>query len=172
MRAANVSIRAGTDQFMRGGVVIRASNIYVHPSYSNVTQDYDIGLIRLASPLTFGPNISAVSLARSKPAVGTSALVSGWGDLDSTSETIPTQLQKVTLPVVADLQCPPVYTPRMICAGYRNRSQSPCYGDSGGPLAVGSTLIGVVSHGRDCTGISVYANVASLRSWILSIASI
>ncbi|XP_018332504.1 trypsin alpha-like [Agrilus planipennis] len=127
MRAANVSIRAGTDKFMRGGVVIRASNIYVHPSYSNITQDYDIGLIRLASPLTIGPNIASITLATKKPAVGASAVVSGWGDLDSTSETIPTQLQKVALPVVSDLECPPVYTPRMICAGYRNGSRSPCY---------------------------------------------
>ncbi|XP_018332503.1 trypsin alpha-like [Agrilus planipennis] len=169
--ASDVSIRAGTDRYMRGGVVIRASNLYVHPNYNNTDQDYDIGLIKLASPLTFGPNIASISLASSKPAVGTSAVVSGWGDLNAITHTTPQQLQKVTLPIVADSQCPDIRTERVLCAGENAGYKSPCYGDSGGPLVVGNTLVGVVSHGNSCRGISVYANVANLRSWILSVAS-
>ncbi|XP_018334717.2 trypsin-3-like, partial [Agrilus planipennis] len=138
--ASDVTIRAGTDKFMKDGVVIGASNLYVHPNFNNDTLDYDIGLIKLASPLTFGPNIAPISLAGAKPAIGTSAVVSGWGDLNAFSHKAPEQLQKVTLPVVADSQCPGVHTERMLCAGNSSDYKSPCYGDSGGPLAVGNTL--------------------------------
>ncbi|XP_018324126.1 trypsin alpha-like isoform X1 [Agrilus planipennis] len=173
LRAVNVSVRAGTDQFLKGGVVIRASNVYVHPNYNSDTLDYDIGLIRLASALSFGPTIAAISLANRKVAAGTLAVVSGWGYLaGGDNDTAPTQLQKVTLPVVRDSECPEKITQLKLCAGSKSKIQSPCSGDSGGPLAVGNTLIGVVSFGYDCNGISLYANITDLHSWISSIASI
>ncbi|XP_018324127.1 trypsin alpha-like isoform X2 [Agrilus planipennis] len=171
--AANVSIRAGTDQFLKGGVVIQASDVYVHPNYNLQTVNCDIGLIKLASALSFGPTIAAISLANRKVAAGTLAVVSGWGYLaGGDNDTAPIQLQKVTLPVVSNNECPEVINESQLCAGNESEIQSSCFGDSGGPLAVGNTLIGVVSFGYDCKGVSYYANVTNLHSWISSITSI
>ncbi|XP_018324125.1 trypsin-7-like [Agrilus planipennis] len=170
--AERVTIRAGTDQLGVGGVEIQASSLYIHPKFDLDAVDYDIGLIRLASPLFFGPTISAISLAEEKVPVGTPAVVSGWGFLaGGGNNTNPTQLHRVTIPVVSDNECPD-YTERRICAGYPDGIESPCFGDSGGPLAVGNTLIGITSTGEDCIGLSIFSNVANLHNWISSVTSI
>jgi len=61
-------------------------------------------------------------------------------------------------------------TPVMLCAGKRGvGGADACQGDSGGPLVVRDELYGVVSWGNSCalaTHPGVYANVATLRSWI------
>ncbi|XP_018335124.1 trypsin delta-like, partial [Agrilus planipennis] len=167
-----VTIRAGTSELGTGGVEIKASALYTHPQFDPNAIDYDIALIRLASPLTFGPSISAISLANRRVPDGTSAVVSGWGFLaGGNNNTNPKQLQKVAIPVVSDSECLD-FTERRICAGYSNGNQGPCVGDSGGPLAVGNTLIGIVSTGQGCTGISVFSNVANLHSWVTSVAGV
>jgi hypothetical protein len=65
-----------------------------------------------------------------------------------------------------------------VCAGDLSLAQSPCYGDSGGPLFVrdgggAPLLVGVVSRGLACGVVpthSVYARVGAppLRTWIES----
>jgi trypsin len=57
----------------------------------------------------------------------------------------------------------------MICAAVPGGGKGACQGDDGGPLVVGSQLVGIVSWGVGC-GLAeypgVYSNVATLRSFI------
>lgn len=90
----------------------------------------------------------------------------------------PTQLYKVTIPVVNQNQCVSAYssfnpvTNNMICAGRLGvGGQDACQGDSGGPLVINNVLIGVTSWGRGCAQANypgVWARVPMFRNWINS----
>jgi trypsin len=70
----------------------------------------------------------------------------------------------VTIPIIASATCGNTWsiTDNMICAGAMGRDS--CNGDSGGPLTVGATQVGIVSFGSAQCGNGmpgVYARVAS-----------
>jgi len=57
----------------------------------------------------------------------------------------------------------------MMCAGYFVSTRDSCDGDSGGPLIVDNTLVGIVSWGGDCAEDGfpgVYTKVQNYISWI------
>ncbi|KAM6913335.1 trypsin-like [Lycodopsis pacificus] len=158
------------------------SQVIRHPNYNPRTNDNDIALLRLSSPVTFTDYIRPVCLAAdgSTFAGGTSCWVTGWGTInsDGTSLPFPQTLQEAQVPIVTNTQCDAVYgsiTSNMICAGLDEGGRDSCQGDSGGPLVNqnGSRwiLAGVVSFGSGCAdpGIpGVYTRVSKYQSWINS----
>ncbi|XP_031695704.1 serine protease 27-like [Anarrhichthys ocellatus] len=159
----------------------RLSQVIRHPNYNDRTNDNDIALLRLSSPVTFTNYIRPVCLAAdgSSFAGGASCWVTGWGTINTgVSLPFPQRLQEVEVPVVSNAQCSAAYstlTSNMICAGLDEGGRDSCQGDSGGPLVNqnGSRwiLAGVVSFGRGCAEAGfpgVYTRVSEYQSWINS----
>uniref|UniRef100_A0A3B3C2Z6 Zgc:165423 n=1 Tax=Oryzias melastigma TaxID=30732 RepID=A0A3B3C2Z6_ORYME len=147
------------------------SRIIVNPNYSSKTQNNDLSLLKLASPVTFNDYISPVCLAAqgSNIPADTSAWVTGFGTLSSGGSLAQT-LQEVNVPIVSNTQCNSAYggiTNQMICAGLTIGGKDSCQGDSGGPLVVKNRTrwvqAGVVSFGNGCAKPNfpgVYARVS------------
>nr|XP_040047025.1 trypsin II-P29-like isoform X1 [Gasterosteus aculeatus aculeatus] len=157
------------------------SQVIRHPGYSSQTNDNDIALLRLSSPVTFTDYIQPVCLAAegSEFSAGTSCWVTGWGTVGSDVPLpLPQRLQEVQVPVVSNSRCNAAYgsiTSNMVCAGADAGGRDSCQGDSGGPLVSknGSRWVqaGVVSFRDQCALAGfpgVYARVSQYQTWINS----
>ncbi|KAM3863994.1 trypsin-like [Diretmus argenteus] len=158
------------------------SQIIRHPNYDSTTNDNDMALLRLSSPVDFTDYIRPVCLAASGSvfAAGTTSWITGWGNIQSgVSLPSPARLQEVDIPIVSNSQCNSNYggtiTDNMVCAGLTEGGKDSCQGDSGGPMVSkdGSRWIqsGVVSFGEGCAQPDrpgVYARVSRYESWIRS----
>lgn len=141
------------------------SEIIVHPDYNRSTMDNDIALIKLSSPLSFGPTRQPIVIAYyAMP--GTSALISGWGrrTLEPGSADM-TQLYAVPVSVQS--------TTTTKIAGKASASM-PFKGDSGGPLTIsdpvfGTSLIGLASYvsgNNPQSNPAYFTNVPHYENWI------
>lgn len=183
------------------GELVRVRSVHLHPDYDPaLSQNADYALIEL-NERVLRPRISLPSAGDSAlTAAGRTATVTGWGstlgygpDDEEVQADAPPQLQRVSLPLIANTDCNDVYvalaedaageplpegtkliTDNMICAGEPEGGVDSCQGDSGGPLTVeeeGVTFqVGVVSFGEGCAapGIpGVYARLPSPASgWL------
>ncbi|XP_057193678.1 serine protease 27-like [Triplophysa rosa] len=160
------------------------SSLIIHTAYSSITNDNDIALLRLSSPVTFTDYIRPVCLASQNSvfASGTSSWITGWGDiLNGVSLPAPLALQETVVPVVPNIQCNFLLgagsvTNNMMCAGYVQGGKDTCQGDSGGPMV--SQLCskwvqsGITSWGYGCADPNspgVYTRVSQYQSWITNI---
>ncbi|XP_029692817.1 serine protease 27-like [Takifugu rubripes] len=154
------------------------SEIINHPNYNSQTQDNDICLLKLSTPVSFTNYIRPICLAATGTTytAGSNVWITGWGTINSgVSLPFPQTLQEVTVPVVSNADCSSAYslTSNMLCAGREGKDS--CQGDSGGPLMTKSgsrwAQGGVVSFGRGC-GLDgfpgVYSRVSEYESWINS----
>jgi trypsin len=165
-----------------GGKVYNVKNIIVHPEYNQSTLNNDIAVWKLdtaaGNSKTF-VDLDSGSLGNQAGLINT---VMGWGYLDY-NFTDATTLQEVAFPIVESEKCRKAHenepykvnTTTMVCAGIDDGSQSPCYGDSGGPLGVMNnnrfTLVGVVSFGKKCGEPGypgIFARVSNYLDWIKS----
>ncbi|XP_075941278.1 transmembrane protease serine 9 [Anarhichas minor] len=152
-----------------------------HPGYNSGTDDNDISLLKLSSPVTFTKYILPVCLAAPGSSFhsGTDSWVTGWGNIGfGVRLPFPQTLMEVEVPIVGNRQCNCDYgvgriTDNMICAGLRAGGKDSCQGDSGGPQVSkqGGVWIqeGVVSFGKGCAlpeFPGVYARVSQYQSWI------
>uniref|UniRef100_A0A3Q2CGM6 Prostasin-like n=1 Tax=Cyprinodon variegatus TaxID=28743 RepID=A0A3Q2CGM6_CYPVA len=161
--------------------VLKISSIIVHPKYKRSTNDNDIALLRLSSPVKFTKNIRPVCLAASGSQFnnGTPSWVTGWGNVAQGVPLRPPKiLQEVKVPVIGNRQCNCFYrgiTDNMICSGVLSGGKDSCQGDSGGPMVSKQSSrwiqSGVVSFGDGCARPrkpGVYTRVSRYQSWINS----
>lgn len=129
-----LAIRAGSSMRTMGGINVSVSKIFQHTRYNSNTLDYDISIMYLSWNLVFTNSIHAVNLPKQGEvlAVGTNALISGWGDLSETAGST-RQLQFVQVPIIDSYTCQDAYkgyntiTANMMCAGlYRVGGQDAC----------------------------------------------
>lgn len=173
--ASALTIRYNTLS-VSSGPTLQVTQVNRHASYSSSTIDYDIATLIVGTAFTPGTNAAVVALqaAGSDPSSG-NAVVSGWGRL-SGGGSLPDALQQATIALIDRSTCQTRWgstntiTARMVCA--HSTSTSACNGDSGGPLTLSGTQIGVVSWGSSsclhATYPNVYAHVSNLRAWITS----
>ncbi|XP_068083830.1 trypsin-1-like [Anabrus simplex] len=172
--AASITLRASTQKLGSGGVVHKVAEIIVHESYNPRTIENDISLIKVSTEFKFSNSMKPVGLPSSREdvAIGSSAVVSGWG-YTREGGRVSTDLRQVVVPIVSNDDCNVAYyggiVNSMLCAGFKSGGKDACQGDSGGPLVADSKLIGIVSWGYGCARPGtpgVYTRVASFRTWI------
>ncbi|KAI7803509.1 trypsin II-P29-like [Triplophysa rosa] len=165
----------------------RVRLVIKHPSYDESTENNDIALLELSSPVEFTNYIWPICLAAtgSTFGAGTKSWITGWGLLIANSNQLPDILQEVEIPIVSDTDCKNAYkgasvvTDNMICAGLLNQGgKDSCQGDSGGPLVSKKDAqwvqSGIVSWGQGCADPGfpgVYAKVSRYQDWITSYTS-
>uniref|UniRef100_A0A3Q4HZH3 Peptidase S1 domain-containing protein n=1 Tax=Neolamprologus brichardi TaxID=32507 RepID=A0A3Q4HZH3_NEOBR len=159
------------------------TQIIKHPNYNSGTNNNDICLLRLSSPVTFSRYISPVCLAASNSTFysGVNSWVTGWGNIgEGVSLPSPQNLMEVEVPVVGNRQCNCDYgvgtiTDNMICAGLPDGGKDSCQGDSGGPMVSKQNgrwiQAGIVSFRNGCARPNfpgVYTSVSQYQAWINS----
>nr|XP_019960557.1 PREDICTED: mast cell tryptase-like [Paralichthys olivaceus] len=160
------------------------AEIKCHPSYEELTNDNDICLLKLSSPVTFNSFVYPVCLptANSTFYSELSSWVAGWGSTRPNEWRPSDTLQEVNLPIVGNNQCRCkqrfLITDNMICAGGNKEGNDTCRGDSGGALVnkFGGRWVqsGIVSFGDGCAKPDtpgVYVRVSQYQEWIKSITS-
>ncbi|TKS91186.1 Serine protease 27 [Collichthys lucidus] len=179
--ASSVTVFLGreTQQLPNNNEVSRGvSRFIIHPGFNRTTNNNDISLLQLSSPVTFTNFIRPVCLpsAGSVFDAGTTCFVTGWGSIrDAAALPSPQRLQQVSLPIVSNSRCNRSYdgeiTDNMICAGLEEGGKDACHGDSGGPLVAknGSRWVevGVVSFGEGCADRNfpgVYTRVSRVQT--------
>ncbi|XP_058268437.1 tryptase-like [Hemibagrus wyckioides] len=161
----------------------KVQRMYSHPRYNSKTNDNDIALLQLTSPVTFTSYIRPACLAaiKSEFPQKTNVWVTGWGDIKSNVDLpSPKTLQEVQVPIVSNSDCAQSYgqdviTFNMMCAGLTEGGKDSCQGDSGGPMVFkhNETWVqaGIVSFGYGCALPNypgVYTRVSQYQDWIKS----
>lgn len=156
------------------------NKIISHKKFDRKTNDNDIALLKLSTPLTFTRTVKPVCL----PNIGVDlsaehqAWITGWGALRSSGPS-PDKLNQAQVTIYSRETCntPSVLngeiTETMICAGKMQGGVDSCQGDSGGPLVVKEGdvwwLAGDTSWGIGCgqrRKPGVYGNVTYFIEWI------
>ncbi|KAK5644852.1 hypothetical protein RI129_006152 [Pyrocoelia pectoralis] len=172
--APYLSIRYGTSIQNEGGHEVDLLEVKQHHQYDAYYNDFDVSVLILKSNIVESETARIVKLVpRLTLEGGRSAVVTGWGDLQSGGSS-PSQLQAVEVQEIDRKQCSIAYeaegrpiTDRMIC--FEDAGKDACQGDSGGPLVSDDVQVGVVSWGWGCADYrypGVYANVEKLRGFI------
>merc|ERR1712142_846449 len=164
----HLNSRDGTEQ----DLPVRA--IHVHASFNSPQQfQNDIALLQLARPAS-GAGVGTASLP--SPGAdyrGQTCTLSGWGLVRRHPEQLANQLQKVSGQIWTKAKAQGAWgrdkPPGTVAFGQPGR-WSACMGDSGGPLACGGTVVGVVSFGSgECSGVpGVFTEVSQFIGWISS----
>jgi hypothetical protein len=159
---SGVQIRIGSTNRTSGGTVAKVKR-WVAQGTADTT------LVELTAPVTQTPISVAASVA-----TGSTVRLLGWGCTASPNcGPAPTILKQVDVAVLADSQCGT--NQYEICLSNAG-GKSACYGDSGGPLLVGTTgnwTIGGDTHGGPSvcgSGTFTYAELPTIRAWIDSVA--
>jgi len=174
--ASQLSIRVGSNAYLSGGQVSPVSAILQHPLYNSRSQDNDISILVLRTPVKLTSSVGVATVTRREPSDGEIVTVSGWGVLSEQGTASSTNLRYVSIPTVGRVQCRARYgtttiTDNMICAGNAEGGKDSCQGDSGGPLVRQGTndLVGIVSWGVGCGRPQipgVYTNALRYSGWI------
>ncbi|XP_055914633.1 trypsin-1-like [Eupeodes corollae] len=177
---SQMMIVVGTNDLKSGGTQAQVSKFIIHPQYNPKSQDFDISLVMLSAPVTFGQNVKSIEMAdaESNHPADTLATISGFGAINGNLE-LPNMLKYAQVQLWSRDYCNPKNIPgitdRMICAGHPSGQVGACQGDSGGPLTVDNKLFGVVSWGFGCGSPgkpAMYTFVGGLRSWIKQVSNV
>lgn len=167
------------------------TEIIVHPGWNTNTNDNDIALLKLATPIdaragsgaVLPIQFSALPPGNIGDLAGADSTVTGWGNRAANppgGNDFPSALHEVVVPVVSNAACATAYsnlTDNMICAGLPEGGKDSCQGDSGGPMVYYNNSagqwqqVGVVSFGIGCARPDypgVYARVSRYVDWINS----
>jgi len=169
-------------------VELDTDKIILHPSRSPPeTFNYDIALVKLASPVQLNERVNVICLPTATEVfpTGTSCLTAGWGHMEE-SGVVSSVVNHVSVPIVDQVLCNQLYSnisqkikltisDDMMCAGLTEGGRDACQYDSGGPLVYYDheeqrwLLIGVVSTGYGCARAGfpgIYTKVSEFIPWI------
>ncbi len=173
------------------GFVARVQSTWTHPSF-NAAQIYapnsnavpldDVSVLTLTQPL---PAVyTPVDLAPAGSPTDydeTAALILGYGVTSNANTATAGTLFEATVPIHSSANCTTNMAPagpgydnsRMLCAGTLGTPAAPgvdaCHGDSGGPILVGATEVGITDWGFGDCAVSfygVYERISTYRTAI------
>ncbi|CAG5111566.1 Oidioi.mRNA.OKI2018_I69.chr2.g5861.t1.cds [Oikopleura dioica] len=103
----------------------------------------DIAIVVMEDEVEFTDKVSPMCLPKESVCFseGTPCVATGWGRIDSQTNSFPDMLQEVAVKIIDRERCKQFHgydtvTENMICAGYENGGRDSCSGDSGGPLMI------------------------------------
>ncbi|XP_045449271.1 collagenase-like [Melitaea cinxia] len=171
-QASLFTVILGSVNYNSGGVRINTNNVVTHPNYNTNNLNNDVAVIRINS-VTFNNNIRPIVLYNGYNHFnGVTAVAAGFGRT-SNSGGVSSVARHVSLQVIDNNTCARSYVAGIVVSSTlctsNSGGRSTCGGDSGGPLAMGNTLIGITSFGssRGCTaGPAGFARVSSFASWL------
>ncbi|XP_013141129.1 PREDICTED: collagenase-like [Papilio polytes] len=177
-QAREFTVVLGSIRLFSGGTRIVTNRVQVHGSYSTSNYNNDIAVITINS-VAYTNNIRNIGLASgSNDFAGSWADAAGFGlTADGGSISNNQFLSHARVQVITNNVCRLTFgistvISSTLCISGANRI-STCSGDSGGPLAIGNTLIGVTSFGssRGCQHNlpAGFARVTSFNAWIRSL---
>lgn len=178
-----LSLRVGSTYTDKGGELIKADKVLIHPGWDLIhtkQHDNDIALVKLATPVRIS---TALPITLPSPTLniskGSPIVVSGWGSTKENGSYV-LSLREVTVPYVPLEQCQKLYSDseshisqNMLCAGLVGiGGKDACQGDSGGPAVYHKeVLVGIVSWGLGCAQArhpGVYVRITEYLNWINS----
>ncbi|XP_058797613.1 chymotrypsin-1-like [Phymastichus coffea] len=178
-------ITVGTSGNLGSGTTYRAKKLFFHPDFIVIPEDEndglefvdnDIGLILLASNITFTYKIQPVSLATLDDGSyeNSIATIPGWGSAEY-YEDMSKHLRYINVRVLTKKECQKVWTyaDKHYCTSTQEQ-QGVCYGDSGSPMLVGNVQVGIACTADTfCESVKpdLFTKVASFITWIESIMS-
>ena len=157
----------------------------IHPDYSYSTNNNDIALLKLDSPITDILPVGLPGHYYDSPIrlLWETATVLGWGTTSYVGYQY-SLLRQAQLPIADFYDCVDNYKDfgvdinrNMICAGFEKGGVDACTGDSGGPLVIphesglGWKQVGIVSFGIGCAlpdFFGVYTRVSRYDDFIQS----
>uniref|UniRef100_A0A8C3I875 Transmembrane serine protease 13 n=1 Tax=Chrysemys picta bellii TaxID=8478 RepID=A0A8C3I875_CHRPI len=176
-------VYAGASDLFQPAKGIPTAQIIINSNYSDDLDDYDIALVKLATPLTISGEVRPACLPMSGQTfrAGRTCFITGFGKTSENEENTSSKLREAEVRLIDYKICnsSSVYegelTPRMMCAGDLQGGRDSCQGDSGGPLVCEDNsrwyVAGVTSWGTGCgqkNKPGVYTQVTELLSWIHS----
>ncbi|XP_063993499.1 trypsin-like [Diachasmimorpha longicaudata] len=166
------NVRVGSKYYFKEGVIHEIDSLLIHPKYTEIEWDYDVGLIEVHKPIEFDLKTQPVQLPlphQELPA-GTNLAIVGWGATKLLGPPSPV-INANIVPVISQSMCEDslghfTVTPRMFCIF--KHGNGPCVGDTGSPGVVNNTLFGLASWSPSCAYQypTVYTNLSTTVDWI------
>ncbi|XP_071626254.1 chymotrypsin-2-like [Temnothorax longispinosus] len=172
----SVTVVTGTTYLNEGGQSHKVEKLWYHDDYNPRASrgNYDIGLIKLASPIEFGPTQQPIKLPTKIIEKDDDVTIAAWGSRGF-RKPVHNNLQKLNAKAMLPDTCQAYH--KFLMNIHKDEfctlityGTGLCNGDSGSGLIRNSdrTIIGLVSGGRPCARgyPDVYTNVYSYLSWI------
>jgi Trypsin len=161
---------AGPEEQERAVTDVRPHPYYVYAPDSGQVGPDDVAVLTLQEPLVLGPAATVIPLVSpgESPAEGTSVNLTGFGEENPLTDELNGRLYSLGMTVGWPRECGGENDAVLICAS--SVSGTPCNGDSGGALTLGSPAVQVgveddlflVSGKRCVAGAeNAFANVAA-----------
>ncbi|UJR23039.1 hypothetical protein I4U23_026065 [Adineta vaga] len=186
----DLKVAVGTDTLTdNDGQRIAVDEIFLHPHWTSKTNENDIAILKLKTPIVFRnqsiakiclPSMST-SILTEFPRINSLLVAIGWG-YTTMNGNLSNVLRQVTLQAIdhQETKCRNSINniTLQFCAAVSGGGKDTCEGDSGGPIMYYSELyqrwliVGITSYGHGCA-VSFYAGVYTRISmyidWIKSI---
>lgn len=158
-------------------VIQSSAKLIRHPSFDSINPVYDVGLVKLETPLSFSANhqIAPICLPSANDFDtfdGIDCVVSGWGQTSLNNSRTANILQKIIVRPLCYKQCRRIWgINRSVLCGQPITQGTAYKGDSGGPLQClvngRYVLVGVTSFiDENLLEPSGFARVSEIIQWI------
>uniref|UniRef100_A0A1B0DFA7 Uncharacterized protein n=1 Tax=Phlebotomus papatasi TaxID=29031 RepID=A0A1B0DFA7_PHLPP len=165
-----INIVAGSHLRNSGGLVFRSSRIFTHPNFNFNLMTNDVSLILVTTPFFWTNNIQPISLGDAEISGGVTATLLGWGwttNLGSLADA----LQWLPTVTLTQDECRSRHALAQRAFIHDNTlctsnafGQGMCMGDTGGPVIIGNSVIGIKSWSVQCGLVpDIHARVSSHR---------